>query len=90
VLKNFHDRVNSLKNNGFQVLETDLFEDIDALEKAHHDICSWQFAETHDKLVERYSSHYSSQSFHYILKGMRITPRSFSTRANRLLRHRDV
>lgn len=88
VLDNYQNRISILKSQGFQVTQTDLFENIDHLEKAHHDICSRQFYETHAKLWHRYADRYSPQSVAYMQRGKLLGPGMFSSLQDDLLLQR--
>jgi len=88
VRENFQSRVRMLKSRGFQVTETQLFEDIDRLETVHHDICSRQFYETHIRLWRKFSERYSAQSVAYLERGRQFDFRVFDRLKDDLLHHR--
>jgi len=77
-LADFDKRVKELRDQGLELIQTGIFEDIDALEKENHSVCSRGFHDSHVSLWEHYNSIYSTRSTVYFLQGSKVNDKVYS------------
>ena len=73
MLKWFDEKVQIFKDNGFQVVEFDVFGNIEPINKSHRNIISFDFAQVHEKWFSDYESLYSIHSKNLILEGREVS-----------------
>ena len=69
----FNLKVEELKKEGYEVVETDLFGDIEKINKIHGKMTSAEFAETHEVWFNDFEDLYSQKSKELILNGKKVT-----------------
>jgi Asp-tRNA(Asn)/Glu-tRNA(Gln) amidotransferase A subunit family amidase len=74
ILQGFYDYINQLKKRNFQIIETELFSDIEEINAAHNDLIAYEFAQVHKKWVEQFRELYHPKTLDLIEKGKMISP----------------
>jgi Asp-tRNA(Asn)/Glu-tRNA(Gln) amidotransferase A subunit family amidase len=72
ILDAFDLSVNAIKNAGLRVVETNLFENIDEINKHHKALAAKEFSEVHEKWFAQYGHLYSRPSCDLMHEGQKV------------------
>jgi Asp-tRNA(Asn)/Glu-tRNA(Gln) amidotransferase A subunit family amidase len=86
ILSKYNEVIQLLKQNGFKVIEVDVFGDIEKVNASHKRIVAYDFAKVHEKWFKQYESLYRLNTKKLVLEGQNISHETWLQACN----ERDV